>query len=170
VTTADASETAAPSEPAGLSEAGMRTFEWLLTRYPKRRAALLPTLRLIEKERGCIDPDGMKLAAKLIGCAPAEVLGVVTFYTHYQRETDGRHVVWVCNTLPCALRGAREMTTAIEKKLGVRAGETTKDGRFTLKKCECLASCDTAPCLQVDDQHFENVKEEDLDALFGRFE
>jgi NADH-quinone oxidoreductase subunit E len=153
-----------------LSEKAQKKFEWLVTRYPKRRAALLPTLRIIESEFGCIDQEGMRLAAELIGCAPAEVLAVVTFYTHYKREVDGRHVVWVCNTLPCALRGARAMTTAIEEKLGVETWGTTADGRFTLKKAECLASCDTAPCLQIGEEHFENVNTEQLDEIFARFE
>src|SRR3954464_15908007 len=142
--------------PKTFSADAQKDFEWLLSRYPQKRAALLPTLRLIEREFGRVDPEGMELAASLLGMSPAEVLGVVSFYTHYKRETDGKYVVWVCNTLPCALRGAREMTTQIEKRLGCKAGETTADGKFTLKKAECLASCDTAPCLQIDEDHYEN--------------
>jgi NADH-quinone oxidoreductase subunit E len=152
-----------------LSEKGQKKFEWLLTRYPKRRACLLPLLRVIEEERGFIDQDGMKLAAELIGCSPADVYAVVTFYTHFQRDTDGRHVIWVCNTLPCALRGGRELTTAVEQKLGIKCGETTPDGRFTLKKAECLASCDTAPCFQVRDDHYENVSAGDLDRILQAY-
>lgn len=153
-----------------LSEKGQKKFEWLLGRYPEKRAALLPTLRLIEEEFGSIDHEGMQLAAELIGCSPAEVMGVVSFYTHYRLADEGRHVIWVCNTLPCALRGARDLTTAIEEKLGIGPGETTKDGRFTLKKTECLASCNTAPCLQIGDDHYDNVTPEQLDDLFARYE
>lgn len=152
-----------------LSERGQKKFEWLLTRYPKKRAALLPLLRVIEEEFGCIDPGGMRLAAELIGCSPADVLAVVSFYTHYKRDTDGKHVIWVCNTLPCALRGAREFTAALEKKLSVTEGGTTKDGKFTVKKAECLASCDTAPCLQIDDKHYEGLTVEDLDRVLGEW-
>lgn len=155
--------------PKQLSAAGMKEFEWLLTRYPKRRAALLPTLRLIEKEFGRIDREGIELAAKLIEISPADVLGVVTFYTHYKRETDGKYVVWVCNTLPCALRGCRELTAALERKLGVKCGETTKDGKFTLKKAECLAACDVAPVIQIDDDQYEKVTEAELDGIFGNY-
>jgi NADH-quinone oxidoreductase subunit E len=151
------------------SAEGMKEFDWIVSRYPNKRAALLPTLRLLEKEFGRVDPEGMELAAKLIGMSPAEVLGVATFYTHYKRESDGKYVMWVCNTLPCALRGARQMTEAIEKKLGVKAGGTTADGKFTLKKAECLASCDTAPCLQVDEDHYENVTEAGLDAILAKY-
>ena len=150
------------------SAEAMKEFDWIVSRYPNKRAALLPTLRLLEKEFGRIDPEGMQLAAKLVGMSPAEVLGVVSFYTHYKRESDGKYVMWVCNTLPCALRGARQMTETIEKKLGVKSGGTTADGRFTLKKAECLASCDTAPCLQIDDDHYENVTEAQLDAILAK--
>ncbi|MHC4391279.1 MAG: NADH-quinone oxidoreductase subunit NuoE family protein [Planctomycetota bacterium] len=153
--------------PKTLTKESQQEFEWLLTRYPKKRAALLPLLRIIERDFGAIDHDGMKLAAELIGCSPADVLAVVTFYTHYQRETDGRHVIWVCNTLPCALRGARKMTTAIETKLGIGCGQTTEDGRFSLKKAECLASCDTAPCFQIGEEHYENVTEDQIDKILA---
>jgi NADH-quinone oxidoreductase subunit E len=152
-----------------LTEKARAEFERLAGRYPERRAALLPTLRLIEREFGRIDPEGIELAARLVGASPAEVLGVVTFYTHFKRETDGKYVVWVCNTLPCALRGCRELTKAIEKKLGVRCGETTKDGCFTLKKAECLAACDQAPIIQIDDEQYEKVTEADLDEIFARY-
>src|SRR5688572_28687891 len=155
--------------PKTLSADAQKEFDWIVTRYPQKRAALLPTLRIIEKDFGRIDPECMQLAAKLIGMSPAEVLGVVSFYTHYKRETDGKYVVWVCNTLPCALRGAGALTKQIETKLGVHSGQTTKDGKFTLKKAECLASCDTAPCLQVDDDHYENVTEAQLEAIFAKY-
>jgi NADH-quinone oxidoreductase subunit E len=155
--------------PKQLSQSARAEFDRLVTRYPERRAALLPTLRLIEREFGRVDPEGMELAAELIGVSPAEVLGVVTFYTHYKRETDGKYVVWVCNTLPCALRGCREITGAIEKKLGIRCGETTPDGRFTLKKAECLAACDVAPVIQIDEDQYEKVTEAQLDGIFARY-
>jgi NADH-quinone oxidoreductase subunit E len=152
-----------------LTPEAKKEFDWIVSRYPVRRAALLPTLRLIEKEFGRVDPEGIALAAELCQLSTAEVQGVVSFYTHYKRETDGKYVIWVCNTLPCALRGARDLTTALEKKLACKAWETTKDGRFTLKKAECLASCDTAPCLQVDEDHYDHVTEAKLDEILGRY-
>ncbi len=155
--------------PKTLSKEGQKEFDWIVSRYPQKRAALLPTLRLLEKEFGRVDPEGIELAAKLVGMPPAEVLGVVTFYTHYKRETDGKYVIWVCNTLPCALRGSGAFTNQLEKKLGVKNGQTTADGKFTLKKAECLASCDTAPCMQIDDDHYDNVDETKLDAILAKY-
>jgi NADH-quinone oxidoreductase E subunit len=163
-------ETSAATGPRALSAEAMAEFEQLCGRYPKKRAVLLPLLRILEREFGCVDRPGMELAARLIGMTPAEVESVVTFYTHYKRESDGRYVIWVCNTLPCALRGATEMTDALERKLGVRCWETTADGKFTLKKAECLAACHTAPCFQIDDDQYENVTEEQLDGILGRYE
>lgn len=152
-----------------LTPEARKEFDWLVSRYPQRRAVLLPTLRLIEKEFGRVDMEGIQLAAELVGMPAAEVLGVVTFYTHYKRETDGKYVIWVCNTLPCALRGAGQFTTQIEKKLGVRCGQTTPDGKFTLKKAECLASCDTAPCLQVDEDHYDHMTEAKIDDVLAKY-
>lgn len=152
-----------------LSKKGQEKFEWLLTRYPKPRAALLPLLRIIESEFGCIDNDGIALAAERIGMSPAEVYSVLTFYTHYKREADGKYVIWVCNTLPCALRGATKLTEVLKSKLGVDCWETTADKRFTLKKAECLASCDTAPCMQIDDDHFDCVDEDQVDEILARY-
>ncbi|GIW73047.1 MAG: NADH dehydrogenase subunit E [Planctomycetota bacterium] len=162
------------SERIELSEEGQRQFAWLLGRYPQRRAVLLPLLRIIERERGRIDQAGIELAAELIGISPAEVLSVVTFYTHFKCDLpgrrDGRYVIWVCNTLPCALRGARQLTQALEQKLGIAAGGVTPDGRFSLRKTECLASCDTAPCMQIDDRHYDRVTAEQLDEILAEWE
>ncbi len=155
--------------PLALSADARREVEELVKRYPKRRAAMLPVLRIIEREHGRVTPEGMKLAAELLEVSPSEVWGVATFYPHFKRESDGKYVIWVCSTLPCALRGCRSTLEALEKKLGVKAGETTKDGKFTLKKAECLASCDTAPVIQVDDDHHEGVTPDKIDALLARY-
>lgn len=156
-----------------LSPEGMKEFEWLLTRYPKRRAAMLPTLRLIEKEFGKIDLDGLKLCAELIQTSPADVYGVVSFYTHYKCDLPGRkdgdRVIWLCHTLPCALKGCKETLQALEKALDVHTWGTTKDGKFTLKKAECLASCDTAPCLQIDDDHYDHVTPDKVEAILAKY-
>ena len=140
-------------------------IEWLLGRYPDKQAALLPVLRLAEEEFGNIDDASVMLAAETLELSPGYVWGVLTFYTHYRREGDGKYLLQVCSTLPCALRGCREVQHGLEEKLGIKAGETTEDGLFTLKKVECLGSCDTAPVVQVNEKYHENLDPEDLDKL-----
>ena len=96
---------------------------------------------------------------------PARVHGVVSFYTMYNMKPIGRHHIQVCRTLPCALGGAEKMTAFIKKKLGIDSGQTTADGRFTFSEVECLASCGTAPMMQVNDDYYENLTEEKVDRI-----
>jgi len=147
------------------SPAARKRIEWLLTRYPVKQAALLPVLRLAEEEFGEIDNAAVVCVAKALDLSPGYVYGVLTFYTHYRREGDGKYVVQVCSTLSCALRGARDVVEHLEKRFGVEAGGTTADRRFTLKKVECLASCDTAPVVQINEDYHENLTLEKLDSI-----
>ena len=140
-------------------------IEWLLGRYPDKQAALLPVLRLAEEEFGNIDDASVLLVAETLELSPGYVWGVLTFYTHYRREGDGKYLLQVCSTLPCALRGCRDIQHRLEEKLGIEAGETTEDGLFTLKKVECLGSCDTAPVVQVNEKYHENLDAGELDKL-----
>ena len=137
----------------------------LITRYPKKQAALLPALRLAEEQAGCVDFDAMEHIAGILDVSPAKVLGVFTFYTHYRRPGTGKHLVQVCATLPCALRGAESVFDKLAEELGIGEGETTKDGMFTLKKVECLASCGSAVCVQVNDDYHENITPEKVAGL-----
>jgi NADH-quinone oxidoreductase subunit E len=148
-----------------LTDDRQKRYEWLLTRYPNKRACLLPVLRLVEDQEGEINNDGMMLAAELCEVSPAHVLGVVTFYTHYRRAGTGKYCVQVCATLPCSLRGAGAVYDHLSGKLGISSGQTTADGMFTLRKVECLASCGTAPCVQINDDYHENLSLEDVDRI-----
>jgi|TARA_B100000953_G_scaffold283989_1_gene263397 NADH-quinone oxidoreductase subunit E len=154
-----------PIEKKVFSQKAGEFIEWLLGRYPDKQAALLPVLRLAEEEFGNIDDASVMLVAKTLELSPGYVWGVLTFYTHYRREGDGKYLLQVCSTLPCALRGCREIQHHLEDKLGIEAGETTEDGLFTLKKVECLGSCDTAPVVQVNEKYHENLDSEALDKL-----
>jgi NADH-quinone oxidoreductase subunit E len=95
----------------------------------------------------------------------SHVKGVVTFYTLYNQHPVGKHQVWVCRTLPCALRGAYDVIEHCEKRLGIHCGETTPDGKVTLRTAECLASCGTAPMMQVDKDYYENLTRERVDEI-----
>jgi NADH-quinone oxidoreductase subunit E len=146
-----------------------KAIEAIAARYPTRAAALLPALRVVERELGAVTDEGIAAAADLLGLPPARVMGVATFYTHYRRPGDGRHVIHVCCTLPCALRGAVSLFDAFSRTLGIGEGQTTPDGRFTLRKAECLAACDLAPAVAVDDELYGPIDPGALDAFLSRF-
>jgi NADH-quinone oxidoreductase subunit E len=139
-----------------------KKFEETVARYPRKEAAMLPVLYLAQHEFGYLNPEAIEYVAKLMGQSPAQVYAVVSFYTMYATRPIGRHHIQVCRTLPCALRGADKVTSFLQKALGVECGQTTPDGRFTLSEVECLASCGTAPMMQVNDDYYENLTDERL--------
>ncbi len=158
----------AASPPGGdppqveFSPAAKEEIARLKARYPTTEAALLPVLRVAEKEFGGLGPAAIERVARELSLSPAHVLGVFTFYTHFRREGEGKYVVQVCATISCALRGCREIVHYLEDRLGIGPGQTTPDGRFTLKKVECLGSCGTAPVVQLNDDYLENLTVEKL--------
>ncbi|MBI1996445.1 MAG: NAD(P)H-dependent oxidoreductase subunit E [Deltaproteobacteria bacterium] len=143
----------------------LKRFEATVARYPKKEAAMLPVLYLAQREFGHLGPEAIAYVARLMGQSPARVHGVVSFYTMYNVKPIGRHHVQVCRTLSCALGGAEKITAIITKKIGIEPGQTTADGRFTLSEVECLASCGTAPMMQVNDDYYENLTEEKVTAI-----
>jgi NADH-quinone oxidoreductase subunit F len=133
-------------------------LERICARYPRREAALLPALRLLEREFGCVDEEGMVHVAGLLGVSPSKVFGVFTFYTHYRRPDDRKYVIEHCSTVPCALRGSEKVHDHLASIIG--PGDP-----ITLKKVECLASCDTAPCVQVNGDFVDHVTPEMCDEM-----
>jgi NADH-quinone oxidoreductase subunit E len=137
-----------------------KRFEETVSRYPKKEAAMLPVLYLAQQEFGYLSAEAIEYVARLMGQSPAQVHGVVSFYTMYNMKPIGRHHIQVCRTLSCALGGAEKITGFIKKKLALEVGQTTADGRFTLSEVECLASCGTAPMMQINDDYYESLNEE----------
>lgn len=150
------------------SEKTEAQFRELVARYPEdqRQAALLPTLWLAQEEWGWLSPEVMRYVAERIGVTPAHVLGVATFYTMFLTEKPGEHLLEVCTSVSCCMTGGRETLRSLCDKLGIEPGETTPDGKFTVRAAECLGSCDTSPMMQVDnDVYVENLTEAKLDEL-----
>ena len=135
-------------------------FEEIVARYPRKEAAMLPVLYLAQQEFGHLGQEAIEYIAQLMGQSPATVYGVVSFYTMLNTKPIGRHHIQVCRTLPCALQGAEKLTRFICKMLGIEVGQTTADRRFTLSEVECLASCGTAPMMQINDAYYENLTDE----------
>ncbi|HVK68508.1 MAG TPA: NADH-quinone oxidoreductase subunit NuoE [Polyangium sp.] len=142
--------------------------EDILSRYPNRQAACIPVLHLCQEQNGWISDDVVEWVAARLDLSAAHVKGVVTFYTLFNKEPVGKHQVWVCRTLSCALRGADEILHHCEKRLGIHVGQTTKDGKVTLRTAECLASCGTAPMIQVDKDYYENLTTAEVDRILDR--
>jgi NADH-quinone oxidoreductase subunit E len=154
--------------PFALTPERESAFQELIPKYPTKMALTLPLLHLCQEQNGWISDDVIDFVSNRLDVSPAHVKGVVTFYTLFNQHPVGKHQVWVCKTLPCALRGAHDVLHQCEKKLGIKAGETTKDGKVTLRTAECLASCGTAPMMQVDKDYFENLTPEKVEELLRK--
>lgn len=152
-----------------LSEEQERQLQSILARYPNKMAACIPALHLCqEANENWVSPEVVHFVAERLGLSTSHVQGVVTFYTLFNQSKPGKHQVWVCRTLSCALRGSEQILAHCEKKLGVRCGETSKDGRVTLRTAECLAACGNAPMMQVDKDYHENLSIEQVDRILDR--
>ena len=150
------------------SDATMALVQKSRKRYPegRQKSALLPVLHLAQAEfGGWLSPETMDYVASILGLKPIEVYEVASFYTMYNLRPVGKCVLEVCRTGPCMIRGADDIIEHLEQKLGIKEGETTADGMFTLKTVECLASCGTAPMMQVGDHYIENLTCENLDGI-----
>jgi NADH-quinone oxidoreductase subunit E len=154
--------------PFALSEARERELADILGRYPNKMAATIPVLHLCQDQEGWVSDDVMRFVAEKLEVSTAHVRGVVTFYTLFNQKPVGKHQVWVCRTLSCALRGADGVLKHCEKRLGIHAGETTKDGKITLRTAECLAACGQAPMMQVDRDFHENLTLADVDNILDK--
>ncbi|HEY8512303.1 MAG TPA: NAD(P)H-dependent oxidoreductase subunit E [Cyclobacteriaceae bacterium] len=153
------------------SPATLDLVKRIIARYPagKQKSALLPVLHLAQAEfGGWLSTETMDYVASLLDIKPIEVYEVATFYTMFNLKPVGKCVLEVCRTGPCMLRGADEIIEHIERKFNIRDGETSADGMFTLKTVECLASCGTAPVMQVGDHYIENLSCESLDEILDR--
>jgi NADH-quinone oxidoreductase subunit E len=139
-----------------------------LGRYPTRQAALLPVLWIVQGREGWVSREAVEAVAERLGLTPAFVDGVLTFYTMYNLEKIGRHHLQFCTSISCHLNGGEELYAYCRKKLGVGPGETTPDGKFTVSEVECIAGCDRAPSMQVNDLYHEPMTREKLDALIDR--
>ena len=145
--------------------AALKEFEELIPRYPTRQATVLPALWIAQREFGWISTEVVEYVAKLTQLAPSHVYGVVSFYTMYNRQPVGRYMLQLCTNLSCQLMGAEEILASLEKKLGIGLNQTTEDRMFTLVEVECLADCEHAPMIQVNDRFVGPVTTESIGRL-----
>lgn len=143
-------------------------LEKVLSRYPDRQAALLPALHMAQEIRGHISPATMDEVAEKLGLPPAYVRGVTTFYTMYNLQPLGRHLIQVCTNISCNLCGGEEVLDAFLEATGTEAGEVSADGNFTVMEVECLGACGFPTVVQINEKYYENVKPADVPAILER--
>lgn len=137
----------------------------VIERYPVPRSAMIPLLHLAQEQDGHVSDEAMEHIAELLEVTPAEVLGTCSFYEMFKREPVGEYLVNVCTNISCMLMGGEELLEHVEHKLGIKAGSTTSDGKFTLEDVECIAACTEAPCLQVNYRYFHKISNDEVDSL-----
>jgi NADH-quinone oxidoreductase subunit E len=158
-------------KPISFSTESLAKAQEIIGRYPagKQKSALLPLLHLAQHEfDGWLSMDVMDYVASILSIQPIEVYEVATFYTMFNTKPVGKCLIEVCQTGPCWLRGSDDIIEQIETRLGIKEGETTADGQFTLKAVECLGSCGTAPMLQCGAEFYENLTTEKVDQLLDK--
>jgi NADH-quinone oxidoreductase subunit E len=142
-------------------------FDQLASTYPQemRSSLVLPLLQLMQEEKGHLSESDALYIADYLAVPPMQVKEALTWYTMLYREPVGRHVIKVCRNISCSLLGAERLIEHLKGKLGIKEGETTADGRFTLLLVECLAACGTAPAMQVNDTYHERLTEAKIDRI-----
>jgi NADH-quinone oxidoreductase E subunit len=154
--------------PAEFPPEALGRIERILKRYPTRQAALLPILWVAQETWGWISKEAAEEVAKIVEVSPAHVDGVLTFYTMFNLRPVGKNLLQICTSISCHLAGAERLIERCRERLGVNLEQTTPDGKFTVIEVECIAGCDKAPSLMVNDTYHEPVDEKTLDALLDR--
>ncbi|MGI9166627.1 MAG: NADH-quinone oxidoreductase subunit NuoE [Pyrinomonadaceae bacterium] len=153
--------------PATFSPEIEAEIDWHLAKYPVTRSAILPLMFIVQRERGYLDPPGVAYLAKRLALRITDIWEVATFYSMIHTDPVGKYHIQVCRTLSCKILGAGKITKHSAEKLGIRPGETTADGRFTLSELECLGSCGTAPMFQINFDYHENLTTERVDQILA---
>lgn len=149
-----------------LSEAAIDRIQQLVKEYPNTKSALVPSLYVAQRDNGgWLSRAAMVEVAEELSLPESHVFGVATFYSMFYYEKPGRHLVQVCGTSPCRLRGADEAIECFKKKLGIEVGQTTPDGLFTLQEVECMAACHLAPMAQINEDYFFHLTAERIDEI-----
>jgi NADH-quinone oxidoreductase subunit E len=135
--------------------------------FPHAQSALMPFLHRVQQDEGWLRPEAVEAAAELLDLPRPYVESVISFYSLFRTEPTGRRTIHVCVSLSCALAGADQVVHELEEKLGIRVGQTSPDGRYTLLEAECLAACDLAPVAQVNLRYVGPVRPGESDVLLG---
>ena len=155
-------------EPRPFPPEALARIEKILTRYPTKQAALLPVLWVAQETWGWVSKEAAEEVARILGLTAAHVDGVLTFYTMYNLNPVGTSLIQICTSISCHLAGADKLIDRCRRRLGIDLEGTTLDGAFTMVEVECIAGCDRAPSIMVNDTYYEPMDEAKLDALLDR--
>ena len=152
-----------------LSPESIADIDRWIAKYPadQRQSAVMAALRIAQEEKGWLTTEIMDAIADYLGMPPISVYEVATFYSMYELKPVGRHKICVCTNVSCMLRGAEEVVAHLRERLGIGLGETTPDGKITLKEVECLGACGGAPMFQVNKDYHENLTPEKIDQVLA---
>src|SRR4029078_13470140 len=152
-------------EAATFSPEGEAEIDRHLAKYPVLRSAILPLMFIVQRERGYLDPPGVSYQANRLKLRITDIRVVAPFYSMINTKPVGRYHIQICKTLSCKIMGEGKITEHVCKKLDIKRGETTGDGKFTLSLVECLGSCGTAPMFQLNFDYHENLTPEKVDQI-----
>lgn len=150
---------------ARLNEDNLTIAHEIISRYPRKKSALIPLLHLAQEQDGYVADDAMTHIAELVEVTPAEVLGTCSFYEMFKRHPVGKNQINICHGIACYLLGAEDLLHHAEESLGIKAGAISDDGLFSIEGVECVAACTEAPCLQVNYRYVNQVSNNDFDEL-----
>ena len=143
-----------------------------IAKYPdnQRQSAVMSTLRIVQEAHGHLTLELMDAVAVYLHMPAIAVYEVASFYTMYEHKPIGKHLINVCTNISCKLRDSKNVVSYLQNKLGVQLGETTEDGRFTLRSVECLGACVNAPMMQVDKDYHENLTTDSIDKVLEQYQ
>ncbi len=145
-------------------------FETLKKRYPKIDSLMLPSLWLVQEQEGWISKSAMEYLSEKLNTTPANIYSVATFYTMFNLEQKGKYHICLCKTLSCKLCGSESVKEVLQERLGIKPGETTKDGKFTLEEVECLGACGQAPVMSINGEYEGNLTKDKIYKIIDELE
>ena len=153
-----------------LSPESMTCVKEVMAHYPNKQAALLPILHIVQEEKGYVPEELEADVAEIVEVPVVKVREVLLFYTLFNRLPVGKYHVQLCRTISCTLCGHRDILKHVQEKFGIEAGQTTPDGKYTLNVVECLAACETAPMIQINEKYYGNLSTQRIDEILTGLE
>jgi NADH-quinone oxidoreductase subunit E len=152
-----------------LKEKEIEEIKHEISQYPYPAVACIDALKIVQHYRGWVSDESVRDIAQVLGITVTEVDSVATFYTRIYRKPTGRNIILICDSVSCMVMGYESLYNFISGKLGIRFGETTSDGRFTLLPNSCLGDCDNAPVMMINEDHYNRITVEKIEKILAEY-